>query len=106
MEDYASLVENTGIRNKFIQLFKKELSLTEHHLSDLLEKTLEERRPRHYFSNLLRNSLIEDLHRSQIRLLKAWRMQLKKEDRQQSGKTLVSLLLTVNAIASATGQTG
>jgi hypothetical protein len=33
-------------------------------------------------------------------------MQLKKEDRQQSGKTLVSLLLTVNAIASATGQTG
>jgi phosphoenolpyruvate carboxylase len=106
MEDYASLVENTGIRNKFIQLFKKELSLTEHHLSDLLEKTLEERRPRHYFSNLLRNSLIEDLHRSQIRLLKAWRMQIKKEDRQQSGKTLVSLLLTVNAIASATGQTG
>jgi phosphoenolpyruvate carboxylase len=106
MEDYAALVENTGIRNKFMQLFKKELSLTELHLSNLLEKTLEERRPKHYYSNLLRNSMIEDLHQSQIRLLKEWRMQVKKEDSQQSGKTLISLLLTVNAIASATGQTG
>ena len=106
MEDYAALVENTGIRNKFMQLFKKELSLTELHLSNLLEKTLEERRPKHYYSNLLRNSMIEDLHQSQIRLLKEWRMQVKKEDSQQSGKKLISLLLTVNAIASATGQTG
>ena len=76
MEDYAALVENTGIRNKFMQLFKKELSLTELHLSNLLEKTLEERRPKHYYSNLLRNSMIEDLHQSQIRLLKEWRMQV------------------------------
>jgi len=106
MADYAELVENAGIRNKFLQLFKKELTLTEEHLSSLLVKTLEERRPRHYYSNLLRNSLIEDLHKRQIRLLKAWRMQVKIEDSQQSDKTLVSLLLTVNAIASATGQTG
>jgi phosphoenolpyruvate carboxylase len=75
-------------------------------LSFLLDKTLEERRPRHYYSNLLRNSLIEDLHRSQIRLLKEWRILVKSDDSQQSDKTLVSLLLTVNAIASATGQTG
>jgi len=54
----------------------------------------------------LRNSLIEDLHRSQIRLLKEWRTLVKSDDSQQSDKTLVSLLLTVNAIASATGQTG
>lgn len=106
MEDYAGLVENAGIRNKFIQIFRKELNLTEEHLSDLLVKTLEERRPRHYYSNLLRNSLIEDLHKRQIRLLKTWRMEIKNEDSQQSDKTLVSLLLTVNAIASATGQTG
>jgi phosphoenolpyruvate carboxylase len=106
MEDYAGLVENAGIRNKFIQIFRKELTLTEEHLSALLVKTLEERRPRHYYSNLLRNSLIEDLHKRQIRLLKTWRMEIKNEDSQQSDKTLVSLLLTVNAIASATGQTG
>jgi phosphoenolpyruvate carboxylase len=106
MKDYAELVDNKNIRNKFSQLFEKELSLTETHLSFLLDKTLEERRPRHYYSNLLRNSLIEDLHRSQIRLLKEWRMLVKSDDSQQSDKTLVSLLLTVNAIASATGQTG
>jgi phosphoenolpyruvate carboxylase len=106
MKDYAELVDNKNIRNKFSQLFEKELSLTEAHLSFLLDKTLEERRPRHYYSNLLRNSLIEDLHRSQIRLLKEWRTLVKSDDSQQSDKTLVSLLLTVNAIASATGQTG
>jgi phosphoenolpyruvate carboxylase len=106
MKDYAALVENKNIRNKFTQFFEKELSLTEAHLSFLLDKTLEERRPRHYYSNLLRNSLIEDLHRSQIRLLKEWRILVKSDDSQQSDKTLVSLLLTVNAIASATGQTG
>jgi phosphoenolpyruvate carboxylase len=106
MEDYAELVDNVGIRNKFLQLFKKELALTEMHLSALLINSLEERRPRHYYSNLLRNSLIEDLHQSQISLLKTWRRQVKNEDSQQSEKTLVSLLLTVNAIASATGQTG
>jgi phosphoenolpyruvate carboxylase len=106
MKDYAELVDNKNIRNKFSQLFEKELSLTEAHLSFLLDKTLEERRPRHYYSNLLRNSLIEDLHRSQIRLLKEWRKLVKSDDSQQSDKTLVSLLLTVNAIASATGQTG
>ena len=106
MKDYAELVDNKNIRNKFSQLFEKELSLTEAHLSFLLDKTLEERRPRHYYSNLLRNSLIEDLHRSQIRLLKEWRMLVKSDDSQQSDKTLVSLLLTINAIASATGQTG
>ena len=106
MKEYAELVDNKNIRNKFSQLFEKELSLTEAHLSFLLDKTLEERRPRHYYSNLLRNSLIEDLHRSQIRLLKEWRILVKSNDSQQSDKTLVSLLLTVNAIASATGQTG
>ena len=106
MKDYAELVDNKNIRNKFSQLFEKELSLTEAHLSFLLDKSLEERRPRHYYSNLLRNSLIEDLHRSQIRLLKEWRILVKSDDSQQSNKTLVSLLLTVNAIASATGQTG
>jgi phosphoenolpyruvate carboxylase len=106
MKDYAELVDNKNIRNKFSQLFEKELFLTEAHLSFLLDKTLEERRPRHYYSNLLRNSLIEDLHRSQIRLLKEWRMLVKSDDSQQSDKTLVSLLLTINAIASATGQTG
>jgi len=106
MKEYAELVDNKNIRNKFSQLFEKELSLTEAHLSFLLDKTLEERRPRHYYSNLLRNSLIEDLHRSQIRLLKEWRILVKSNDSQQSNKTLVSLLLTVNAIASATGQTG
>jgi phosphoenolpyruvate carboxylase len=106
MKDYAELVDNKNIRNKFSQLFEKELYLTEAHLSFLLDKTLEERRPRHYYSNLLRNSLIEDLHRSQIRLLKEWRMLVKSDDSQQSDKTLVSLLLTINAIASATGQTG
>ena len=106
MKDYAELVDNKNIRNKFSQIFEKELSLTEAHLSFLLDKTLEERRPRHYYSNLLRNSLIEDLHRSQIRLLKEWRILVKRDDSQQSDKTLVSLLLTVNAIASATGQTG
>jgi hypothetical protein len=33
-------------------------------------------------------------------------MLVKSDDSQQSDKTLVSLLLTINAIASATGQTG
>ena len=106
MADYAELVENKSIRNKFLQLFKNELALTEVHLSALLVNSLEERRPRHYYSNLLRNSLIEDLHKCQINLLKTWRKQVKNADRQQSDKTLVSLLLTVNAISSATGQTG
>jgi phosphoenolpyruvate carboxylase len=106
MEKYAGLVENQRVRKKFLALFHQELALTENHLSSLLVNSLEERRPRHYYSNLLRNSLIEDLHVTQINLLSIWRAEVQKGDQQQSTKTLGSLLLTVNAIASATGQTG
>ena len=102
---YAALVEDEGLRKKFLNMFLDELRLTKDHLNFLLEKSLEERRTNHYYSNLLRASMMEKLHQNQVRLLKHWRAS-KSEGAPDVGNVQTSLMLTINALAGAMRNTG
>ncbi len=105
MIEYANLVEDTALKDKFFKIFKDELNLTKSHLKALLERDISERRKNHYHSNNLRSSLLVPLHERQINLLKLWRKQ-KDEDHQDKDKTQIELMLTINAIAGAMRNTG
>src|SRR5690606_26769409 len=90
MKKYASLVQNETVRNKFLNLFIEEYRRAKQALDDLLEVGIEKRRVQHYYSNLLRTSIMPDLHIKQVSLLKKWR-----EERNGNGghdETLISLL--------------
>lgn len=105
ISSYADLVEEDQLREKFLNLFLNELRLTKDHLNFLLEKPLEERRQNHYYSNLLRASMMEKLHKNQVRLLKHWRASKVAGSTDVEG-VQASLMLTINALAGAMRNTG
>ena len=72
---------------------------------DLLEQGIEERRKNHFYSNQLRTSLMETLHKEQVMLLGKWREQKANND-PEAEKTQVQLMLSINGIASAMRNTG
>ena len=106
MKKYASLVTDDKIRDKFINLFLSELKLTRDALLDLLGKDISERRVSHYYSNKLRASLLLHLHERQVALLKTWRAEKDQNNAEKNEKTLLDLLITINAIAGAMRNTG
>ncbi|MFY0598655.1 MAG: phosphoenolpyruvate carboxylase [Cyclobacteriaceae bacterium] len=105
MKQYASLVTNEELRNKFSGMFLSELALTREMLLDVLGEDIEARRKNHHYSNLLRTSLMTYLHKRQVELLKKWREE-KKSGSPEAEKTQVRLMLTINGIASAMRNTG
>ena len=105
MRKYADLVENKEIREKFTDLFMSELSRVKYHFKELLERPIEERRMNHYYSNMLRASLMSPLHERQINLLKKWRKE-RVHDEQAAKDTQSEIMLSINALASAMRNTG
>ena len=105
MRKYADLVENKKVREKFTRLFMSELALVKFHFKELLERPIEERRTNHYYSNMLRASLMGPLHKRQINLLKKWRKE-KINDEQAAKETQSEIMLSINALASAMRNTG
>lgn len=101
MKLYASLVDDERVRDEFLDLFLTELDRTTHHIEILLENNRETRNPAHYYANALRTLTLENLHKKQVALLRQWR-----EESENGEETLLSLLLSVNAIAGAIGHTG
>lgn len=104
MADYAALVKEEDIRERFLNIFLNELNLVKEFMGVLLVRPFKERRKNHYYSNQLRSLLMESLHQEQICLLKKWRNE--KENGGSPEKTQVELLLTINAIAGANRNTG
>ena len=110
----ASLVEDDTVRSKFLDIFLDELDRTIHHVEVLLEGKRDTRDPSHYYANALRTLTLENLHKKQIALLRQWReetengkhTQAATNEPEQGEQTLLSLLLSVNAIAGAIGHTG
>ncbi|MEO1260332.1 MAG: phosphoenolpyruvate carboxylase [Bacteroidota bacterium] len=99
MQRYADLVADEKIKQAFLNAFLSELQLIRAHLQDLLGRSFQERRTNHYYSTQLRESLMDELHAMQISLLKKWRA-------EKTDQTQLELMLTVNALASASGGTG
>jgi phosphoenolpyruvate carboxylase len=106
MKEYADLVTDEGIRKKFLKLFLNEYHKTNKMLHLLLEKDIQKRRKQHYYSNLLRASIMTHLHKKQVSLLRKWRMEKQQGESDKAEKTLISLLMTINAIAGAMRNTG
>ena len=102
---YLDLVEDQQIKERFGGLIAKELSLTRQHLENLLDKSIIERRKNHYYSNLLRASLMKTLHEKQVSLLRSWRY-MKAEGSENMEAIQVELLLTINALSGAMRNTG
>ena len=99
MKFYANLVTDEKVKQTFLNAFLSELQLIRTNLQELLEKSFQERRSSHYYSNRLRESVMGELHAMQVSLLKKWRA-------EKTDHTQLELMLTVNALASASGGTG
>ena len=79
--------------------------MARNYLYDLLEKNIETRRVNHFYSNKLRATVMVDLHKKQIALLRKWRKQKVENDPEMSDSQ-TKLMLSINAIASAMRNTG
>lgn len=106
MTEYASLVTDQAVREKFLGLFLSELKKTRVSLEELLGRPMKERRKNHYYSSMLRASLMDHLHKTQVSLLKKWREEKAGNGTEATEVTLIHLLVTINAIASAMRNTG
>jgi phosphoenolpyruvate carboxylase len=106
MEEYARLVKDKTLYSKYFPKFRDELKNTRELLNKILGKSIEERRIQHYYSNVLRASILNHLHLKQISLLKKWRAEKNGNSTSDGNETLQSLLLTINAIAGALRNTG
>ena len=106
MHEYAKLVEDTQLSHTYYKILENELICTRDLLMELLEKSIETRRYQHFYSNVLRASILDHLHLKQVTLLKKWRVEKALTTYQESNQTLLNLLLTINAIAGALRSTG
>lgn len=105
MKMYAELVENPEVREPILNLILTELEKTRRIMQELLGRPMQERRKNHFHSTALRAEALEILHKNQIKNLKQWRDNNKK-NQEEKDKLLNQLLISVNAIANAMGTTG
>lgn len=101
MREYASLVKETSIRERFLADIMEEYALTKEALAKIFKKPLPQRRPRFRKTLQAREAPLQILHREQIRLLDTVRSTDSVDE-----DTIEALLLVVNAIASGLRTTG
>ncbi len=105
MNEYAQLVSDRSVREKFLGIIRDEYERTERMIDELFQAPRRERRPRMIKTLELRNAGLHCLHRQQIALLREWRA-LQAEGNVGAGELLPTVLLSVNAIASGLRTTG
>ena len=106
MRRYAGLVGDVQIRDKFLDIFLKELGLVRKHLDGLFDEAYKEKKRKLQHAVELRSMLVLPIHRKQTALLKEWRVAKNEGMEEEAEGILLSLLLTINAISSAMGYTG
>ena len=106
MREYASLVEDDGVRDRICGAIATEFACTHRMLERIYGGPLAERRPNIHASLQMRTAPLRVLHREQIALLREWRGLRASGEDDRAGALLPQLLLTVNAIASGLGATG
>ncbi len=106
MEEYAGLVEDEEVRERFMARIRAEWRLTQQGLAEVCGGGVSGRRPRMYRTLGYRSEALRVLHRQQIALLKRWRSASSGGDLGLAEAILPELLLSVNAIASGLRTTG
>jgi phosphoenolpyruvate carboxylase len=106
MEEYAGLVEDEEVRERFMARIRAEWRLTQQGLAEVCGGGVSGRRPRMYRTLGYRSEALRVLHRQQIALLKRWRLAGSGGDLGLAEAILPELLLSVNAIASGLRTTG
>ncbi len=105
VRQYAALVPETDLRERFLGLVLAEYERTQERLSRLFQRPFHERRPRLAFTLALREQPLDVLHRQQIELLKKWRAQVATEP-EAAEAMIPDLLVSINALASGLRTTG
>ncbi len=106
MRDYAGLVEDVGVRDRFLNTILAEYETTRAIINDLFKGTFEERRPRLAYTLNIREEPLKVLHKQQVELLREWRG-LQAAGKTEAAEAMVSdLLISINAIASGLRTTG
>jgi len=106
MEAYAGMVEDDSIRESVFGVIAGEYKRTQDMINTFFGRTREERRPRLIKTLEMRAKGLRRLHEHQITLLQQWRGYLDSENMEAADDMFPSLLLSVNAIASAERTTG
>jgi phosphoenolpyruvate carboxylase len=106
MRDYAELVESADIKDRQLKTIGEEYARTGEMINTLMKGRRDVRRPRLIKTLGMRAEGLRRLHRRQIELLRQWRG-LRAEGRDaEADASFPSLLLSINAIASAQRTTG
>jgi phosphoenolpyruvate carboxylase len=106
MSEYAMLVEDAAVRDRFLPQIIEEFERTSRMLEQVYGGSLARRRPNIEASLRVRRRPLRVLHRQQVALLRDWRGMRQRGDDAGAAALLPGLLLTVNAIASGLGATG
>jgi phosphoenolpyruvate carboxylase len=104
MHEYAALVEDTDLRNQFMEQILAELNRTRQVIETIYGSSIEERRPRIAKMIAMRQPKLAALHRHQISQIRTWRSNKAAGNGDES--ILLDLLLTVNAISGGIRATG
>ncbi len=106
MREYAELVEDAEVRERVFGIIRDEYLRTGRMLGDFFGGSRESRRPRLMKTLAMRAQGLDRLHAHQIRLVREWRELSRNGQTVAADELFPSLLLSVNAIASAERTTG
>ena len=106
MQEYANLVPDPALRDRFMALILAEHTRTRTLLEELFNGPFAARRPRLAYTLAIREEPLRVLHVQQIALLKTWRAHVRAGETDASEALLPDLLLSINALASGLRTTG
>ncbi|MEE4120336.1 MAG: phosphoenolpyruvate carboxylase [Paracoccaceae bacterium] len=106
MADYAALVPDRGVAERFLGVVQAEHARTGGALAEVYGAPVAEARPAIQRRLERRDAALAPLHARQIALLADWRARRAGGDAAGADALLPELLLSVNAIASGLGATG
>lgn len=106
MQDYATLVPDPALRDRFMAIILAEHNRTRLLLEELFNSSFAKRRPRLAYTLAIREAPLRVLHAQQIALLKTWRAKVAAGETEASEAMLPDLLLSINALASGLRTTG
>lgn len=106
MNEYASLVADSALRDRFMATIIAEFERTRDLLAELFDGEMRTRRPRMAKTLDIREAPLRVLHRQQIQLIGDWRKLVADGETAAAEAMFPKLLLSINAIASGLRTTG